>query len=231
MQLGECLDLAGEDLAAILRRLARQRRIPEHPALFHRHDVEESADHAVVGAQRIGFCDRKTLLAEGCDNAELAVDRVRRWQQFAERPAAHHIGSRGGVEPVGRVGLAALELLDGQRSLITFDMRAQPAVEGDLIDAMPFLDGPGARKLFVVPDALGHNDAPLFFGERHQWRAPVSAYWKRLHTSEVQVWQWRGYGPRPDRRQGAGCECRHRPWRDPLRRKHRRRRRPGSRCR
>ena len=129
MQFRQRLDLAGEDLAAIFRRLARQRRIPEHPALFHRHDVEGRADHAVVGAQRIGFRDRKALLAECGDDAEFAVDRMRRRQQFAERPAPHHIGSPGGVEPVGRIGLAALELQDGQRSLIALDVLAHPAVE------------------------------------------------------------------------------------------------------
>ena len=172
VQLCQRLDLAGENLAACVRRLARQRRIPEHPALFHRHDVEESADHAVVGAQRIGLGDGKALLAERGDDLEFAIDRMRRRQQFAERTAAHHIGSAGGIEPVGRVGLAALELLDGQRSLIAFDILAHPAVEGDLIDPMPFLDGPGAGKFFVVPDAVGHDDAPLFLGERHCWHAP-----------------------------------------------------------
>jgi len=39
-----------EDLAAIPRRLTRQRRVPEHPALLHRHDVEGRADHCIVGA-------------------------------------------------------------------------------------------------------------------------------------------------------------------------------------
>ena len=68
-------------------------RIPEHPALFHRHDVEGGADDAVVGAERIGLRDRKALLAERGDDAEFAVDRVRRRQQFAERLAAHHIGA------------------------------------------------------------------------------------------------------------------------------------------
>ena len=159
----ERLDLAGEDLAARLRRLARQRRIPEHPALFHRHDVEGRADHGIVGAQRIGLGDRKALLAERGDDAEFAVDRMRRRQQFAERPAPHHVGAAGRIEPVGRVGLAALELQDGQRSLIAFDVFAHPAVEAHLIDPMPLLDGLGAGKLLVFPDAVGHDDAPSIF--------------------------------------------------------------------
>jgi hypothetical protein len=36
-------------------------------------------------------------------------------------------------------------------------------VEVRLIDAMAFLDFPGARELFVFPDAVGHGDAPLRF--------------------------------------------------------------------
>ena len=144
MQLGQRLDLAGENLAAIVRRLARQRGIPQHPALFHRHDVEGGTDHAVVGAERIGLRDRKALLAQRGDDAEFAIHRMRRRQQFAERPAAHHIGSSGRIEPVGRVGLAALELQDGQRSLIAFDVFAHPAIEALLIDTMTLLDFLGA---------------------------------------------------------------------------------------
>jgi len=80
MQLGERLDLAGEDFPPRFAGLARQRRIPEHPALFHRHDVEGGADHAVVGAQRVSLRDRKTLLAQCGDHLEFAIDRVRRGQ-------------------------------------------------------------------------------------------------------------------------------------------------------
>ena len=145
------------------RRLARQRRIPEHPALFHRHDVEGRADHGVVGAQRIGLRDRKALLAERRDHLEFAVDRVRRRQQFAERLSPHHIGAAGRIEPVGRVGLAALELQDGQRPRITLDVLAHPAVEAHLIDAMTLLDRLGAGKFLVSPDAVGHRGAPSVF--------------------------------------------------------------------
>jgi len=68
---------------------------------------------------------------------------MRRRQQFSERPAAHHIGTAGGIEPIGRVRLTALELQDGQRSLIALDVLAQPAVEAHLVDPMPLLDRPG----------------------------------------------------------------------------------------
>ena len=235
-------------LRRVVRRLARQRRVPEHPALLHRHDVEGGADHAVVGAQRVGLGDRKALLGERGDDAELAIDRMRRRQQFAERLAPHHIGTAGRIEPVGRIGLAALELQDGQRSLITLDVLAHPAVEAHLIDPMPLLDRLGAGKLLVFPDAVGHGDAPsvsslgsvlkepplhvgcMIFSENRVSTSPDQALngSKRLHTSEVQVWQWRGYAPRPDRRRAAWCASRHSPAQGPHRRRRRRRRRPGS---
>ena len=160
MELCQRLDLAGEDLSTIFRRLARQRRIPEHPAVFHRHDVEGRTDDAVVLAQRIGLRDRKALLSKRRDDPIFAIDRVRRRQQFAERLAAHHIGAVRRVEPVGRVGLAALELEHDQRALIAFDVVAQPGFEPHLVDAMTLLDRLGARELFVFPDAVSHDDAP-----------------------------------------------------------------------
>src|SRR6185312_10609058 len=163
VQMRQRLDLAREDFPTRLRRLARQRGIPEHAALFHRHDVEGGADHAVVGAERIGARHRKALLGQRGDDAELAVDRMRRRQQFAERLAAHHVRTAGRIEPIGRVGLAALELQDGQRALIAFDIPCHPAVEADLIDPMPFLDRLGAGKFLVLPDAVGQLALPLYY--------------------------------------------------------------------
>ena len=72
---------------------------------------------------------------------------MRRRQQFAERLAAHHIGATRRIEPVGRVGLTALELQDGQRPLIALDIVAHPAVEARLVDAMPLLDWPWCPKI------------------------------------------------------------------------------------
>ena len=90
---------------------------------------------------------------------------MRRWQQFAERFAAHDVGATGRVESVGRIGLTALELQDGQRSLVALDVAGHPAVEADLIDPVPFLDRLGAGELFVFPDAVGQCGAPsIFFG-------------------------------------------------------------------
>ena len=69
---------------------------------------------------------------------------MRRRQQFAERFSAHHIGTTGRIQPVGRVGLPALELLDGQRATIPFDMLSHPSIELDLVKAMAVLDCLGA---------------------------------------------------------------------------------------
>jgi hypothetical protein len=84
----------------------------------------------------------------------------------AERFSAHHIGSAGRIEPVRRVGLAALELQHDQRSGKTFDVVAHPLVEAQLIEPVPLLDWFGARKLLVSPDAVGHDDAPSYSWER-----------------------------------------------------------------
>ncbi|MEY9620879.1 hypothetical protein ABH982_004336 [Bradyrhizobium ottawaense] len=104
--------------------------------------------------------DRETLLAERCDHAIFAIDRMRRGQQFAERFSAHHVGTVRRVQPVGRIGLAALELEHDQRSLIAFDVVAHPGFQAQFVEAMTLLDRLGARELFVFPDAVSHDDAP-----------------------------------------------------------------------
>ena len=56
------------------------------------------------------------------DHAVLAIDRVRGWQQLARRLAAQHVRLSAGGELVGRVRLAALELLDFERPGETVDV-------------------------------------------------------------------------------------------------------------
>ena len=52
-------DLGFVDGAALAWRDARQRAVPKHAALDHRHDVERRADDAVVRAQRVRARHRK----------------------------------------------------------------------------------------------------------------------------------------------------------------------------
>src|SRR5579871_1076172 len=155
---------------------------------------------------------------------------MRRRQQFAEWLSPHHIGAGRRIELIGRIGLAALELQDGQRAGISLDIRGHPLGEIGLVDPVPLLDRPRAGKFLVPPDVVRHDDAPSPF-VRHSGLdvvaspridgagalsvAPVNDWSERLHTSEVQVWQWRGYAPRPDRPPGASSAWRRSPWRAP----------------
>src|SRR5207249_5153928 len=59
--------------------------------------------------------DRKALRMERADDAELAIDRMRGWEQLARRLAAQHVATRGRLEKIGRIGLPALELAHAQR--------------------------------------------------------------------------------------------------------------------
>ncbi len=92
----------------------------------------------------MGVRDRKAPLAERRNDAEFTVNRVRRRQQFAERLPTHHIGTTRRIQPVGRVGLAALKLQDVQGSGIPFDMFSHPSIELELVKAMAVLDSLGA---------------------------------------------------------------------------------------
>ena len=91
VKLGKRHDLRLVDGAAFGRRASRQCRVPEDPALDHRHDVERGADHAVVDAECVRAGDGKALLVERRDHPEFPVDGMRRRQQLAERLAAQNV--------------------------------------------------------------------------------------------------------------------------------------------
>ena len=57
---------------------------------------------------------------------------------------------------IGRIGLAALELVDGQRAGIAFDVRAQPRVERGFVELVALLDGLDAFELGVGVFGVGH---------------------------------------------------------------------------
>ena len=123
--------------AAPGRRHAGQRLVPEHAAVHEFHDVEGAADDGLVGAQQVHLRHRHAAAGECLHDAELAVHRVRRRQQFCRWPglAAHDIGAPGREQLVGGVGLAALELFHDQRAAkarqFAFQVRLQcGGVEG-----------------------------------------------------------------------------------------------------
>src|SRR5579872_2475776 len=104
---------------------------------------------------------------------------MRRWQQLAEWLAPQHIGTRGRIEPIGRVRLPTLELKDGQRPLIALDVFAHPGVQPRLVDPVSFLDRLGSGKFLVVPDAFGHGCAPLCVRIAGPRARITSPWWER----------------------------------------------------
>ena len=78
--------------------------------------------------QRLG--DREALAVQRADDAEFSIDRMGRRQQFAGRLAAQHITARRRFEQIGRIGLAALELLDregaGEAANVAGEMIGKP---------------------------------------------------------------------------------------------------------
>jgi hypothetical protein len=72
---------------------------------------------------------------------------MRSGQQLPGRLAAQHIGALGRDQFVGRVGLAALELLDGQRAAIALHFARHPLVERPGIELVSFAHRAGAAVL------------------------------------------------------------------------------------
>ena len=85
-------------------------------------------------------CDREAGAAERRDHPIFAVDGMGAGQQLAGRLAAQHVGAGGRDELVGRVGLAALELLDGERPGEAVDVGRQPLLEFGAVEAMRVAD-------------------------------------------------------------------------------------------
>src|SRR5262245_52463816 len=79
------------------------------------HEVERSADDARILAIEDRLCDRKSLRRERADQAELAIDRMRRWQQSTGRFAAQYVTASGSFNEIGGVRLTALELAHNNR--------------------------------------------------------------------------------------------------------------------
>ena len=80
----------------------------------------------------------KALAAKRAHHPRFALDRMGAGQQLARRLAAQDEGpARRRVEPVGRVGLAALELADGQRPGEAVDMVCHPSLERGDVEAQP----------------------------------------------------------------------------------------------
>ncbi len=106
------------DRGALGRHHARKRLVPEHAALDILHDVERAPDDALVLAQAIGARHGNPRVLERRDHAELALDRVRRRQELRRRTGlgAQHVVLSRAADQIGRVRLAAPELLHAERA-------------------------------------------------------------------------------------------------------------------
>ena len=128
------------DRAALLRGEIGQVRVPEDPPLDKIHDVEPAADDLVIGAQRPHHRHRNVGIGQRRHDAEFPVHRMGRFQQLARRLSPQHIGLIRGVQPVGRIGLAALELADGQGAGIAPHIVLHPLGQPVLVEAVRFGD-------------------------------------------------------------------------------------------
>ena len=140
MQAGQGLELGAIDRAPAFLGDLRQQRVPQHAAVAIFHDVEGGADHAVVLAQRVGPGRRHVGLVERRDHPELAVDGMGRRQQLAGRLATQDVAAACPVgQAVGRIGLAALELLGPNRRHEACDALRHEALERPLVETVLLL--------------------------------------------------------------------------------------------
>ena len=115
------------------------------------HDVERGADDRRVLAERVRARHREPRRAERRDDAVLALHRVRRGQELARRLAAQDVLAAARRQVVGRVRLAAAELLDSERAGKAGHVQAHVALERAQVEAMLLPDLRGARDHPVVP--------------------------------------------------------------------------------
>ena len=105
------------DRRALGLRHAGKGLIPQHTSSDEIHDVERRADDKRVFAQHMRLRDGEAGRIKRMDHAKFAIDGVRGRQQLSRRLASQHEApARGVADLVSRVGLAALELLDRERT-------------------------------------------------------------------------------------------------------------------
>ena len=104
----------------------RQGRVPEDAALDIIHQVESRADDAVIHAERMHFGHRHVGCGQRRHDTEFTIDGMGRRQELAGRFAPQDIAVIGGGNTIGRVGLAAFELLDRNGAMKSCDIRTYP---------------------------------------------------------------------------------------------------------
>lgn len=126
VKLGDRLVHRVEQGGAFRVRHAGNARVPEDAALPHVHRVEDGAEYRRVGTDAPDMRDREASFCEAGEHACFAIDRMSILEQVAGRLLAEHVARAGCHQPVGRVGLAAFELLDRERAGKAVDRLAHP---------------------------------------------------------------------------------------------------------
>ena len=154
------------DFAALGRRHAGQGLVPEHPAGHELHHVEGAADHRLVLAQAVHARNRHVGAVQPAHHGELALDGVRRRQQFRDRPrlGAHHEAALRRDQLVGGVGLSALEHLHRERAGKTFQVLRQPGRQGADVDGVLAGDRAGADEMIELAQRIPVGGAPVLRG-------------------------------------------------------------------
>ena len=134
---------------ALARLQARQRLLPEHPAVDEVHHIEGPADDGFVVTQHMHARHRHAAEGQRVHHAELTLDGVGRRQQLGQRPGLgpHHILAPGRDQLEGGVRLPALELLDRQRASEARQPGGEPARECVGVEGMLLRDSAAACEL------------------------------------------------------------------------------------
>ena len=126
VEIGKSVDHRVVDFFPLGRCIVGQRAVPETAPVGETHDEELRTDNFRIFAQAVCLGHGEAGGLEGMHHRVFPVHGMRTWQQLAERLAAQHIAARRRVDPVGRVGLATLELGIAQGAFETFDIGRKP---------------------------------------------------------------------------------------------------------
>ena len=175
------------DGASLVVAHAWERLVPQHAPLHELHDVKGPTDDGLVLAKDVHACHRHVRSVQALHDCEFAFNGMRRGQQLGNRTrlGAHHVALPGCDQFVGRVGLATLEQLDGQRPFEAGQVASEPVAQPNDVERVRASDGSGTDKVVEIvhggTDAVGgflvvgFNDAHQGFAVAHHETAGLDA--------------------------------------------------------
>ena len=154
VEIGHGVDHRVIDRAAILLRDAGERPVPQGPPIGEPHDEEHRSDDVRILAKAVGLRHRKPRRPQRRHRLVFAVNRMRARQQFTEGLAAQDVAAVRGVDPIGWIGLAALELRIGYRPFEAFDIGLEPCRQPVEVERVGIRHCDRADHLLVEIDRL-----------------------------------------------------------------------------